>query len=139
MAVHEWAQNTMALADRVWTIWSDTSTWPTWNPDVRAISLQGPFESGTTGTMTTGAGTHQIRLENVVAGRSFDLVTSPAPASTFRFHCEVTPDQSGSRIRQGVSMSGPLGPLFSLLMGGRIAAGFEPLLTGLAREAERVS
>jgi hypothetical protein len=89
--------------------------------------------------MTTGAGTHQIRLENVVMGRAFDLVTSPVPASTFRFHCQVMPDGSGSRISQVVRMGGPLGPLFSLLMGGRIASSFEPILAGLAREAEAMS
>jgi len=139
MATHERSRHTTAPAEGVWTIWSDTSTWPAWNPDVRAVSLAGPFRSGATGTMTTRAGTHDIRLENVVAGRSFDLVTSPAPASTFHFHCEVTPAQAGSRISQGVSMSGPLGPLFSVLMGGRIASTFEPILAGLAQEAERTS
>jgi hypothetical protein len=26
---------------------------------------------------------------------SFDLVTSPIPATTFRFHCEITPAGAG--------------------------------------------
>ena len=86
--------------------------------------------------MTTGAGTHEIRLENVVAGRSFDLVTSPIPATTFRFHCEITPAAEGSTISQGLSMSGLLAPIFSPLMGNRIANSFGPILDGLAREAE---
>jgi hypothetical protein len=120
----------------VWAIWSDVSTWPSWNPDVRSVSLDGPFSTGTTGTMTTGAGTHKIHLENVVSGRSFDLVTSPIPATTFRFHCEITPDTSGSRISQGVSMSGLLAPIMSPMMGNRIASSFEGILTGLANAAE---
>lgn len=133
---HERSLDTSAPPENVWRIWSDTTTWPTWNPDVRAISLNGPFESGAIGSMTTGAGTHDIHLENVISQRSFDLVTSPAPASTFRFHCEVAPRDGGSRISQAVSMSGLLGPLFSLMMGNRIAGSFEPLLAGLARAAE---
>lgn len=88
--------------------------------------------------MTTGQGTHDIQLDNVVAGRSFDLITSPVPATTFRFHCEVAPAGSGSRISQGVTMSGLLAPIFSPLMGGRIAKAFEPILQGLARAAEGV-
>jgi uncharacterized protein YndB with AHSA1/START domain len=135
MSVHERSLETSAAPERVWEIWSDPATWPAWDPDVRAVSLDGPFASGTTGTMTTGAGTHQIRLENVVAGRSFGLVTSPLPASTFHFHCEVTPADQGSRISQGLTMSGLLGPVFSPLMGGRIAQSFQPILEGLAREA----
>jgi hypothetical protein len=127
---------TAATPDRVWAIWSDTTTWPTWNPDVHAISLDGPFQSGATGEMTTGAGTHQIRLEDVVAGRSFDLVTCPIPATTFRFHCEVAPSHEGSRISQGVSMRGFLAPVFLRMMGSRIAESFRPILAGLARAAE---
>jgi hypothetical protein len=136
MASHQRSRQTTALSDTVWRIWSDTNTWSAWNPDVRAVSLEGPFTSGTTGSMTTGAGTHRIRLENVVSGRSFDLVTSPIPATTFRFHCEVTPADGGSTISQGLSMSGLLAPIFSPLMGNRIASSFEPILAGLAREAE---
>lgn len=136
MAMHERSRETSASPESVWRVWSDTSTWPTWNPDVRAVSLDGPFASGTTGTMTTGQGTHQIRLENVNAGRSFDLVTSPVPATAFRFHCEVAPAGSGSRISQGVSMSGLLASIFSPIMGGRITQSFEGILAGLARQAE---
>jgi hypothetical protein len=136
MAIHRRSRQSTAPPEAVWRIWSDTNTWPTWNPDVRTVSLEGPFTTGTTGSMTTGAGTHRIRLENVVSGRSFDLVTSPIPATTFRFHCEVTPADGGSTISQGLSMSGLLAPIFSPLMGNRIASSFEPILAGLAREAE---
>lgn len=137
MTSHERSRKTAATAGRVWSIWSNVSTWPQWNPDVRAVSLEGPFATGTTGSMTTGAGTHAIRLENVVQGQSFDLVTSPIPATTLHFHCEVAPEGSGSKISQGVRMSGLVAPIMSRLMGNRIAGSFEPILAGLATEAER--
>ena len=136
MSQYERSAESTATPERVWNLWSDTSTWPRWNPDVSDISLAGSFQSGTTGSMTTRAGTHTIRLENVAAGRSFDLVTTPIPATTLRFHCEVTPHGQGSRLSQSVSMSGFMAPLMSRMMGKRIAAGFQPLLDGLAKEAE---
>jgi hypothetical protein len=139
LATHERSRETSAPPGRVWQIWSDTSTWPHWNPDIRAVSLDGPFATGTTGSMTTGQGTHQIRLESVLDGRSFDLVTSPVPATTFRFHCEVTPSGAGSRVSQSVAMSGLLAPIFSPMMGGRIAQSFDPILAGLAKAAESAS
>ncbi len=128
---------TNAAPERVWDIWSDPATWPNWNPDVRSISLDGDFQTGTTGFMTTGQGTHQITLENVVPGRSFELVTSPMPLTVFHFHCEIGSHGAGSRLSQAVSMSGPLGSLVSRFMGERIAAGFGPILAGLRQEAER--
>jgi Polyketide cyclase / dehydrase and lipid transport len=138
MATHERSLETEAAADRVWGIWSDTSTWTHWNPDVVAISLEGPFTAGTTGSMTTRAGgTHAIRLATVEPGRSFDLETSPIPLGRFTFHCQVTPrGERASRISQSVRIGGPLGPVYSAMMGSRIADGFEPLLQGLAAEAE---
>lgn len=137
MGTYQRSRTSSASPDRVWSIWSDVSTWPDWNPDVREISLTGPFLTGTTGSMTTGAGTHTIRLDNVDPGRGFDFVTTPIPATTFRFHCDVSPDGTGSTIRQGVMMSGLLAPVIGPLMGNRIAASFDPILEGLAREAER--
>ena len=135
--MHEQVLESNVAPRRVWAVWSNPESWSGWNPDVRSITLDGPFASGTTGSMTTGNGAHSIRLENVVEGRSFDLVTSPIPATTFRFHCEVQPLGAGSRVSQGVEMSGLLGPIVSLLMGKRIAQSFAPILAGLTAEAQR--
>jgi Polyketide cyclase / dehydrase and lipid transport len=134
---HARSLETSAMPERVWRIWSDTSTWSRWNPDVISISLEGAFASGTTGTMTTRAGgTHSIELEDVQAARTFTIRTSPAPLSTFHFMCEVAPANDGSRITQGVTMTGLLGGLMSAMMGERVAAGFEAILEGLKKEAE---
>ncbi len=137
MASHGRTLETSASPERVWRLWSDVGTWPAWNPDVLAVRIEGPFATGATGTMTTKAGgTHAITLTDVRPGRSFRLETSPAPLSTFVFLCEVRPDGVGSTIGQSVSMRGPLGGLFSALMGRGMAQGFEPILSGLKSAAE---
>jgi len=137
MAAHGRTLETSASPERVWQLWSDVGTWPRWNPDVEAVSLDGPFAAGTTGRMTTRAGgTHAITLTEVQPGRAFHLETSPAPLSTFTFACEVRPNGGGSTISQSVSMRGPLGGLWSAMMGKRIAEGFEPILGGLKSAAE---
>jgi hypothetical protein len=137
MKLHQRSLQTRAAPDKVWRIWSDVTTWPQWNPDVTAISLEGAFQNGTVGSMTTRAGgTHPIRLAGVEANRGFTLVTSPAPLSRFHFRCEIAPAAGGSRISQGVSMSGPLGGLMSAMMGERVAEGFSAILEGLKKRAE---
>jgi hypothetical protein len=127
-----------ASPERVWEIWSDVSTWPQWNPDVVSASIEGPFVAGARGEMTTKAGgRHAITLQSVVAGRSFELETSPVPLGRFHFACEVWPaGQDVSTISQRITIRGPLGPLYSAMMGSRIADGFEPILGGLKRAAE---
>jgi hypothetical protein len=125
--------------DRVWRIWSDVSTWQHWNPDVLSVTLEGPFVSGARGQMTTKAGgKHDITLQAVQLGRSFELETSPIPLGRFHFACEVRPaGQDASTISQSITIRGPLGPLYSAMMGPRIAQGFEPILSGLKAAAEQ--
>ena len=134
---HNRSRETQAPPEQVWKIWSDTSTWEKWNPDVLSVSLDGPFATGTTGEMRTRAGgMHRIRLEGVEPGRRFRLETAVLPASKFSFRCEIVPVAGGSRISQAIAIGGPLGPVFSVMMGDRIASSFVPLLDGLANYAE---
>jgi len=140
LAEYQRSKQVLASPDQVWRIWSDVSTWPRWNPDVAAISIDGPFASGTIGTMTTrSGGRHAITLEEVQPGRSFRLETSAVPGARFAFDCEIRPSDPGSVVSQRISMRGPLAPVFSAMMGKRIAESFEPILAGLKDAAERPS
>jgi hypothetical protein len=137
MAFHEYALDTTAAPDVVWRIWARTSAWPEWNPDVTAMSLDGPLASGARGSMTTKrGGKHDVAIESVDPGQSFCLLSTGLPGHRLAFHCQVRPSGPGSRISQGVEIRGPLGVLLSGLMGAKIAQSFEPLLKALARKAE---
>lgn len=138
MADYQKTKQTRATPERVWAIWSDVNTWPGWNPDIDAVAIDGPFASGTTGTMTTkSGGKHAITLEVVRPGRAFRLETSALPGARFAFDCQIEPSGEGSVISQRISMRGPLAPIFSAMMGKRIAESFDPILSGLKDAAER--
>ena len=137
MATQERSVETTASPQAVWRIWSDAPTWPEWNPDVQSMTLNGPFAAGTTGTMKTKQGTRQVRLSEVVPGRSFRLETTVIPLTRFAFECQVTAGPAGkTTISQGIRVGGPLGGLVGGMMGKQIADTFPALLRGLARKAE---
>jgi uncharacterized protein YndB with AHSA1/START domain len=137
MAVEERSVETKASPQAVWKIWSDTSTWPQWNPDVQSMKLSGPFASGTTGTMTNKQGAHEIQLEDVVPGQSFRLETSVIPLTRFSFECRVAGGAAGTTtVSQGIRVKGPLGAIVGGMMGKQIASSFPALLQGLAKKAE---
>ena len=137
MAIEERSVETKASPQAVWKIWSDTSTWPQWNPDVRAMALNGPFASGTTGTMTNKQGAHAIQLEDVVPGRSFRLETTVIPLTRFSFECQVSGGAAGkTRVSQAIRVKGPLGAIVGGMMSKQIANSFPALLQGLAGKAE---
>ena len=137
MATQERAVETSASPEAVWKVWSDTSTWQEWNPDVQAMTLNGPFTAGTTGVMKTKQGTRQVVLSQVVPGRSFRLETTVIPLTRFFFDCQVAAGAGGrSRVSQAITIGGPLGGLVGGMMGKQIADTFPALLQGLARKAE---
>jgi len=139
MAGNGRTRQTRASAETIWRLWSDTATWNEWNPGVKRMVMGGAFINGTTGVMHTPAGQqHQIRLINILPGQSFDLETQVLPLTQFRFHCEVVPATTGSRISQSVHMSGPLAFVMAPLAGERIASSFDPLLKGLSDKAEAI-
>ncbi len=128
---------TTATPEKVWGVWSDVSTWPSWNPDIVSMELAGPFAAGTTGTMTTkSGGAHPVVLGQVQRGSYFSVETDPVPLTHFTFHCRISPSDGGSEISQEVTMKGPLAFFFRAMAGNRIAHDFPGLLEGLKRAAE---
>jgi uncharacterized protein YndB with AHSA1/START domain len=136
MANNERSVETKASPQTAWKIWSDTSTWPEWNPDVQSMTLNGPFAAGTTGTMKTKQGTRAIQLTEVVPGRSFRLETTVIPLTRFAFVCQVAGSAGATTLSQAIVVGGPLGGLLGGMMGKQIADTFPALLQGLARKAE---
>ncbi len=137
MADNQRSVETSASPAAVWKIWSDTSTWAEWNPDVQSMTLNGPFAAGTSGTMKTKQGTRQVQLTEVVPGRSFRLETTVIPLTRFAFECQVVAGSAGkTTISQAIRVGGPLGAVVGGVMAPQIANTFLPLLQGLARKAE---
>jgi hypothetical protein len=136
LASNERSVETTASPQAAWKIWSDTSTWQEWNPDVQSMTLAGPFAAGTTGTMKTKQGTRAIQLTEVVPGRSFRLETTVIPLTRFAFECKVSTGSGKTTLSQAIVVGGPLGGLVGGMMGKQIADTFPALLRGLARKAE---
>jgi hypothetical protein len=137
MAEYGTSVDSTAPADKVWKIWSDMSTWGDWNPNVSTMDWQGGFANGTNGIMNTRAGQHhKMKLVDVVPGRSFALLTSVVPGTTFRFNCRIDSAGGKTKIGQTVEVKGPLGPLLAGMLGPQVAKEFGTLLGNLARKAE---
>jgi len=69
---YEYTQNAAVPAATVWQAWADVPGWRTWNPDVTAAAVDGPFGAGSTVEMTLGSGdVIPLRLVEVVPGERF--------------------------------------------------------------------
>ena len=100
----------------VWALWSDSTTWPDWDPAVQQVTLDGPFEQGTTGTMTlTGPIDVPVSLEVVEPGRRYlDQLTMGE--LVIRIDHVVEPlDGGGAEVTVSTTIEGPgaddIGPM----------------------------
>jgi len=136
MATNKGTRVTTASPEAVWKIWSDPTTWGSWNPDVEEAGADGPLRSGTAGWMKThSGGRHDIVFEDVVEGRGFTVVARPMPATRFHFRCEIEPSGSGSTISQSLTLHGLMAFMSGMIVPGVVKT-FGALLDGLAEKAE---
>ena len=77
-----------APIETVWSVLTAVEEWPSWNPDVKAVSLAGPFAEGSTFRWKAGPGTITSVVEQVDrptllawSGRTFGIRARPRLAS----------------------------------------------------------
>jgi hypothetical protein len=116
--------------------WADMATWPEWNADTEWARLDGPFAAGSGGQLKPRGGPKvRFVIAALVPDREFTDVSKLAGARlTFR-HLVQRGAGGGSEIDVVVSMSGPLGWLWSRLLGQGLAASLQPDLDRLAATA----
>src|SRR5260370_38982090 len=104
------------------------------------MDWQGGFVDGSVGIMNTRAGQHhKMRLVEVVPGRSFALLTSVVPGTTFRFNCSIASIGGKTKISQTVEVAGLLCPLLGGMLGPQVSNEFGTRLANLAKTAEASS
>jgi len=120
--------------------WADMATWPEWNTDTEWVRLDGPFTAGSTGVLKPKGGPKvKFVIATLVADREFTDVSLLAGARlTFRHLIEPLPE-GGSTVRVTVTLAGPLGWFWNLVLGKGLKASLRPDLDRLAIAAEASS
>jgi hypothetical protein len=120
--------------------WADMATWPEWNTDTEWVRLDGPFTAGSTGVLKPKGGPKvKFVIATLVADREFTDVSLLAGARlTFRHLIEPLPE-GGSTVRVTVTVAGPLGWFWNLVLGKGLKASLRPDLGRLAIAAEASS
>lgn len=137
MAFREASLETTAPPDKVWRVWSDVNTWPSWNPDMKDSRLDGPLKLGMTGNIDTrSGGKHDVVVTHYEDGHSFELESTALPGTKMAIRATITPHGSGSLISQGFEPRGLLAPIVGPMMGGAILKTFNSVLRGLKEKAE---
>jgi Polyketide cyclase / dehydrase and lipid transport len=92
----------------IWALYEDVTTWPSWDPQAERITRDGPFQAGTTGTMTfIGQEPLAYRLAKVEPLREF-VDETPVGSLVVRVSHILDPLRNGgSRITYSAEIDGP--------------------------------
>jgi len=135
----EHTEYTPASPESIWARWSDVTSWPVWDGGVEHVTLEGPFATGTKGTLKpTGGPKVRFELIEVRPAEGFADVTK-LPLSRMRFEHSAVREGNRTRVTHSVTISGLTTPLFSRVIGRGIAKGLPETVKTLARVAERES
>lgn len=131
---YEHTVETTASPADVYALWSDPSSWPTWDTSVSSASIDGPFEPGTTGSMVVdGPMEVSFTLLEVTPGTGYLDETVIPDAATIRFAHHAEPTVGGrTAVTVRVSADGPA----AAEMGPMITSDTPDALAALVRAAE---
>jgi hypothetical protein len=128
-----------APPEKVFALYENVTAWSSWDPDVKASSIEGSFSSGASGSLQPSSGPKaRIKFTEVMPNRSFTVETK-LPLCVMRFEHELTLLPSGTNAKHRVTFQGLLSPFFGRVIGSQIRKGLPNTLQGLKRAAEHQS
>jgi uncharacterized protein YndB with AHSA1/START domain len=119
----------------VWSVLTDITNWPSWNPDVKAASMEGPLAAGTQFRWKAGPGTITSTLQSVEPPHRIDW--TGATFGIKAIHVHRLGQQDGKTIvRSEESWDGPLVRLLRRSMAKALQKAIDSGLSHLKIEAE---
>lgn len=131
-------ERTSASAADLWQHYCQPVRWPEWDHGTRRVTLDGPFHEGTRGSLKPAKGpATRFTLTQVTPEVGFTNASRlPLTQMEFSHRIEVL-DDGATAFTHRVTLTGPLAPLFSRVIGRTIAAELPEAMRALAALAER--
>ena len=106
-----------ASAARVFSIYREVERWHEWDPDTKSATLDGPFEVGSSGTLTPTKGHAVPMIVTELKPDKCFTVESKIPLCKMVFEHELETSEQGTDVIHRVTFSGllsfGLGPMLS--------------------------
>jgi uncharacterized protein YndB with AHSA1/START domain len=131
-----------APAATVFALYANVAGWPSWDPDLKASSLQGAFVSGAVGEVKPHSGPKsELRFVEVVQGKSVRMACKlPLGMMHFDYELQTQAGMGGAAsstiATHRTTFSGLLAPIWSRLIGSGMKKTLPAALAGLKSKAE---
>lgn len=125
-----------ASSERVYCLYANPTSWPTWDPSVIEVNLPSGLRVGSTGWLRAKEGPRtRISIVEARDAQSF-TAQSHLPGCRMLFGHTLQKVAGGVRATHTLSFSGPLAFVFQRLLGTKIANTLPGALQGLKYMSE---
>jgi uncharacterized protein YndB with AHSA1/START domain len=125
-----------ASEEAVWDVLTDFERWPSWNPEVKSMSFEGPVAEGTEFRWKAGPGTITSRIERVEPPRLIAWTGKTLGIGAIHFWW-LEPRGAGTLVRTAESYDGLVARLFRRSLQKVLDKALESGLRSLKGEVER--
>jgi polyketide cyclase/dehydrase/lipid transport protein len=137
MWTNEQSVETTATPEAIWRLWSDVPGWREWNGDIEHIEISGPFEAGSTITMTpVGDDPVELLIAEAVEPEMFVDEAALGDVVVRTIHRVESQEGDRNRVVYRMEISGPAADTVGPELGPQISGDFPETLAALVRRAE---
>ena len=127
---------TTASAEDIWKIWEDVSNWNTWDHGLEFSKLNGPFKTGTTGTLKPKGGPLlQTKLTHVEPMKMF-VDEAKLPLARIIVTHFLNESKGNTQVTQQIEMKGPLAFFFAFVIGRDMKKNLPIEMAAMVKKAE---
>ena len=127
---------TTASASAIWHIWQDVENWHTWDHGIEYATSNGPFETGTTGTLKPKGGPLvHTTLTCVQPMRKF-VDESKLPFTRIIVSHFLTEARGKTQVTHQIEMKGLLSFIFAHLIGRQMKKNLPQEMATMVKKAE---
>ncbi len=127
---------TKATPQDIWEIWKDVPNWNTWDHGIEFSTLNGPFQSGTTGTLKPKGGPLvHTQLTRVEPFKMF-IDESRLPLGRILVAHYLTEANGSTQVTHHIEMKGPLAWFYAIVIGRTMKQNLPQEMKAMVQKAE---
>ncbi len=117
MLIAEYSLITPISPAAIWRYYQDVSLWPKWDHGLEEVRLNGPFQTGSSGTLKpVGGPLVHYKISSVIPNQYFQDI-SKLPLCRIIFTHTLTQYEGKTQLTHRIDMVGFLSPFFAFFIG----------------------
>lgn len=127
---------TIASPEAIWDIWQDVTNWNTWDHGIEFSTIEGPFKTGTTGTLKPKGGPLVHTKLTAVEPKKFFIDESKLPFARIIISHFLTELNGKTHVTHQIEMTGPFAFFFAIVLGRNMKKNLPQDMAAMIKKAE---